>query len=150
MDDATRERCIDALKGYDESTCTLIRRLHIFAAAEATGNSLPKEALAELCPEYQGLVSALGEIKRLVSNNLPRVVYYDAIKKEALLGPYYFKVVECSWCTDDDLEESLICPSCYGTRKVQQTVMSTSTIEYDTLDVFVCSEVMDLLTKEQP
>lgn len=150
MDPQVREKCIEVLKEYNEGACSLIRQLHVFAFAELTGNSVPRENIADMCPEYGGPVPAVKEIKRLVTNELPRVVYFDVTRKEARLSPYDIRVVECSWCRDDDFEESLLCPSCYGTRKSQETVVRTSIEAHDTLDVFVCAEVMELLNKELP
>lgn len=140
MDGPTRERCIDLLKNIDERVTSRIRLLHAMTAGEIAGG-LSHAAACSLCPDYVDSRSALELIGSLIKEFLPPVIYEDADTGALSIQPYAYVEVECSWCTDEDLEESLICPCCYGVRRVTKKVVPVDLLVHDTIDVFVCREV---------
>jgi len=145
MEDNLRELLFSTLKKHNETVCMKIRLLHAVAAADAMGGALSQHDIKLLCPDYPGKLGVVPLISSLIREHLPEVVYYDRVSNQAMLEPYLSVEIECSWCTEEDFEESLICPNCYGQRKIAKRVAPPELTPYETYDVFVCDQVTQSL-----
>lgn len=141
MDDTTREILFECLKKHDEAMSLKLRLLHAVAAADFIGEALSQDEVKKLCPDYPGKQTVIEMISGLIKTFMPAVIYYSPSLQLASTEPFQMIEEECIWCTNFDFEESLICPSCYGRRKIKKTVSPTDTIPYNTYDVFVCKQV---------
>jgi hypothetical protein len=111
-----RNICLDALRCVNESTVNRVMLLHALTVIEMVSEGLfDTAAAAEIYEGYPGLKNSLPSFLHHIKN-FPEMVWYSPTEGIAQCEDPPFE--DCGLCLDEDWEEAILCPQCYGSGKI--------------------------------